>query len=33
MVIAMKKTNLWYDNSQILHMTHKPIPIICNHNV
>jgi hypothetical protein len=28
MVIAFKETQLWYDNFQTLHMSHKPIPII-----
>jgi hypothetical protein len=33
MVITPKNTRLWYDNYQTLHMTHKFIPIIWNHNV
>jgi hypothetical protein len=33
MVIAPKKTCLWYDNYQISHMVHKFIVIIWNHNV
>jgi hypothetical protein len=31
MVIALE-THGWYDNYQTLHMVHKPIPIIWNHN-
>jgi hypothetical protein len=33
MVIALKKTHLWYDSYQTFHMVYKPIQIVWNHNV